>query len=367
MLTLLMHFRTAWSDYFPGTYSNNYNSQLYTGRQTPSDTAVYVSNCLFRSITSGSNGGALSCSSSVQYLLVESSSFFSCKTSGHTGAILFSNTNNGHSVLYKICGNDCCTTSSSNIQFANTLVGSTISYKNYLNYSSTARCVNENSGSYYTLRHHNGKFCCLSVNSSMNKCYCRSGIYCTPSSDSNIVTCSLLYSTFADNIVTQYTCIYFDKTGANYEIESCNILRNTQGSLSSEGTIYTLGTMMIHDSSIIGNNANYIFFQGSSYTITLSNCTVDSTSNNGYLTTQDTVTKSFILALNHMSTQICHAEYDSAGTLTLTSKKQRLYYTCEKFLYQLPQANFISLTSVFIFNFIHPFAFGDSLYTIQRL
>jgi predicted nucleic acid binding AN1-type Zn finger protein len=99
--------------------------------------------------------------------------------------------------------------------------------------------------------------------------------------------------------------------------KSCNILRNTQVS-SSEGTIKSDGNLMIEDSCILGNTATNIFYAYSSYIITLSlsNCTVDKTSNNGYLTTQNTVTKSFILGLNNMSTQNCHSEYDSAGDLT---------------------------------------------------
>jgi uncharacterized protein YgiB involved in biofilm formation len=87
--------------------------------------------------------------------------------------------------------------------------------------------------------------------------------------------------------------------------------------------------MMFKNSCILENNANTIFYQASSYTITVSNCTVDRTSNNGCLTIQNTATKSFIFALNHMSTQNCHSEYDSAVTPTLfiqspSSSKKRI-------------------------------------------
>ena len=53
----------------------------------------------------------------------------------------------------------------------------------------------------------------------------------------------------------------------------------------------------------------------SSSTIILSNCTVNKTTYNRNLVTQNTVTKSFILALNHISTQNCHSRYDYAGYL----------------------------------------------------
>jgi hypothetical protein len=206
----------------------------------------------------------------------------------------------------------------------------------------------------------NGKICLPSVNISSNKCYNRL-LYYTPFCDSSSITCSFSYSAFADNNVNENACIKLWGNGAKYEIKSCNILRNTKVTLGSEGTIFTYGNTNIEDSCILENNATYIFRQASSsYTITLSNCTVDSTSNNGFLTTKNTVTKSFILALNHISTENYHSGYDSAGYLTpiiqspSPSKKQIQCCTCGKFLYQPRLTDFFSLTSVFIFNFIHP-------------
>jgi hypothetical protein len=354
-----MHIRNAWEDYFTGT-PTNYNSTTYGTTRTLSDTNVYVSNCLFRSMTSGSHGGALCCTS-VSYLLVESTSFFTCKTSGgHGGAIYFSNSG-GQCVLQGVCGYDCCSTytSSSYGQFLYTSVNNGASSKNYVNYSSISRSVIENSNSYYTLHLLYGKICCPSVNSSMNKCYRYSGIFCNPLSNSNSFTCSVSYASFTDNTAAHYTCIYFWTGGANYKIESCNILRNIQGGLDTGGTIFTCGNVMIEYSCILENTATYIFRVTSSYTITLSNCTVDSTSNSGYLTIKNTVTKSFILALNHMSTRNCHSGYDSAGYLTpiietpSSSKKQRLCYTCNNSLYQSRLRYLVSLMFVFGFKFIN--------------
>jgi hypothetical protein len=145
-----MHSRTAWNDYFPGTSPTTpLSPKEYTSRETVSDTYVYVSNCLFNGCSSSSDGGALYCSS-VTYLLVESSSFFSCKTSAYNGAIYFTNTNSGECVLYKVCGNNCCSTSTY-YQFADIRVKNTALSKNYINYTSIARFVNENSNSYCTM------------------------------------------------------------------------------------------------------------------------------------------------------------------------------------------------------------------------
>jgi predicted outer membrane repeat protein len=146
MLKFFLHSRNAWNDYFTGTNSPNLNSQTFTLRETPSGTNVYIFNCLFINITSSSQGGALYCTS-VTYFLVESTSFFSCKTSSNGGAIYFSNSG-GQCVLHAVCGYDCCTTNSYSHQFGYTYVNSAASSKNYVNYSSITRCINENSGGY---------------------------------------------------------------------------------------------------------------------------------------------------------------------------------------------------------------------------
>jgi hypothetical protein len=354
-----MHIKTAWNDHFTVTSPTNpYISQTYTQRQTPSDTSLYIFNCLFKSITSSSAGGALYCTSAT-YFLVESTSFFSCKTSNSGGSIYFSNTNGGQSVLYGVCGYDCYSTGSVNYPFAYIQVNSAASSKNYVNYSSIVRCVNEISSTCNMFGLINGKNFCPSVNSSLNKCGYYSVISCWPTSNSNSAACSLTHSSFTNNTATYYNCFWLSSSGSIFEIKSCNILRNTQGSFNTEGIIWTSGNLNIEDSCVLENNAANIFYQSSSsYTITLSNCTVDKTTYNQNLMTQNTVAKSFILALNHMSTENCHSEYDSAGTLTpiiqtpSSSKKQRLCYSYVKLFYQ-PRLCLES-TFIFIFHFIHP-------------
>jgi hypothetical protein len=364
-----LHPVIAWNDYFSVNGPTNFDSKTYSSRQNPSDSYVYFSNCLFISITSTSgHGGALLCKS-VTYFLVESSSFISCKASnGYGGAIYFYNTD-GQSVLYNVCGYDCCSTYSSgpHCQFAYLYVKNAVTGKNYLNYSSITRCVNGISNSHHTLRLYYGKICFPSVNVSMNKCQHYPGIVCDSYSDSNIVTGLFSYSTFTDNNAFGHLCIYLWNS-AKYEMKSCNVLRNIQGNVGSYGTFYTSRNVLIEDSCILENNANTIFYVHSN-TITLSNCTVDKTTVNGGLIIQKTVTKSFIHALNHMSNLICHAEYDSAGTLTPNiqtpspSKKQKLYcYTCENFYQLLQQREIVLVINILIFNFIHLEASFNPLY-----
>jgi predicted outer membrane repeat protein len=359
-----LHIITAWNDYFSVTNPTNYNSTTYTSGKTLSGTSVYVSNCLFISCTSSSQGGAIYCTS-VSYFVVESSSFFSCTTSNQQGGAIYFYYGSGQCVLYEVCGYNCYSTYTTNphYQFARVIVNNAVSSKNYVNYSSIVRCVNVRTDSYCILGHSNGKICCSSVNMSMNKCQYYAGISCWPYSDSNNVICSLTYSSFSDNIANGDKCIWLESGGSKFEIKSCNILRNSQVS-SPYGIIYTNGNLMIEDSCILENTATYIFY-ANSYTITLSNCTVDSTSKYGNVVIQNTVTKSFILGLNHMSTQNCHSKYDSAGTLIpiiqtpSPSKKQICLFSCPRLLSQSRVRDFFSLLFAFHFNFIHS---GTSYY-----
>jgi hypothetical protein len=350
MLTSIIHTRAGWNDYFTGSPTPIQSTESGT-RLTPLNANVQVLNCLFRSITSTDHGGALCCTS-VKCLLVESSSFFSCKTSStYGGAIYFFNANSGQSVLHAVCGYDCRGSDNdySDGQFSRVDVCDTASSMCYFNYSSISRCMNGYSNAGYTVCHQKGKIYCPSVNISMNKCYRSSGIYYGPFVDSNYTTCLLTYSTFADNIGIEFICIWLIRPDAKYEIKSCNILRNSHVS-STHGIIQANGNTFISDSCILENIGTYIFHVSSSYTITLTNCTVDKTTRTGSLKFQNPPTKSFILALNHMSTRNCHSEYDSAGTLTpniqfpSSSKKQKLYCLCEKYFHQSrPLRNYVSL------------------------
>jgi hypothetical protein len=353
--------RTAWSDFFPDSPATNLKSQRCTSRQSYYSTSVYVLNCLFISCNSGSEGGALYCSSA--NLLVESSYFSSCITSYWIGGAI--RVSGGQCVLHEVCGYNCYSTYTSDSvgQFACIDVTNADSNKNYINYSSIVCCVNQRSDSCDTVRLGGGKVCCPSVNMSMNKCGRYSCIFTYPFIDSSSFTCSFSYSSFTDNNILDFTCICFYRGGAKYEMKSCNVIRNVQSS-SSNGIIYTYGILNIKDSCILENTATYIFYSySSSYPITLTNCTVDKTTNNGYLTTQSTVTKSFILGLNHISTQNCHSEFDSAGLLTAISHvsnptKIIFYHTCKNNCQGRISA-FFSIIWMLLFTFIHPNPFGE--------
>jgi hypothetical protein len=358
MSMFLFNIKTAWNDYFPGiSPSQTYVSTFYSTKISPSSSNVYVSNSLFSRCISTSNGGAIS-STTVKYLLIESTSFFSCSTNNQDGGAIYI-TSNSEIILYKVCGYDCCSTHTSDGdgQFAYMYTSNTASDKISFNYSSITRCVGWESASWWTLYLRDGKICLPSINVSMNKCHYTSGIRCIPYLDSNSVTFSLTYSSIADNIATVYYCIYSSTTGSIHEIKYCNILRNTQGTLSSGGTISSNGNLTISESCILENKADYVFNQeSSSYTITVSSCTVDSIGHTRGFILTNTITKSFVLALNHMSTQNCNALYDSVGSLTIILPQQdkTIYYcTCRIIHYHARISDFFTFICLFMFTFIH--------------
>jgi hypothetical protein len=341
----------AWSDYFSGSPEKTFFQAKYTSTQTPSQSSVYVLNCLFNQITSASSGGALSCTSA-SYFFIESSSFFSCQTSsGNGGAIYLYNSNCYQCVLFKVCGTDCYT-SSGNSQFAHTYINNAASSKNCVNYSSIAHCVSQSWG---MLRFINGKIYCPSFNISMNAIPYHSAFDTSPLSDSSSIGCSLTYSTIANNTASGHVCCAL-YSGTKYEIKCCNIIRNSQYT-TNHGTFYVSAILTIKDSCILENIASIIFAGPS--TTTLINCTVDKTTNNGGLTIQNTITKSFIHGLNHMSTQNCHAEYDAAGYLTaapFVPSNKKVYHTCEKDQSRI--GDLFSLIYIFMITFIHTNASG---------
>jgi hypothetical protein len=351
--------KSSWDEYFSGNPQTKFSSVQYNSRQNPKVSSVYVLNCLFNNINSESNGGALYCNSATSFL-VESSSFFSCKTSSNTGGAIYFTNSNSEYVFHGVCGYNCYSGAAS-YQFAYIVGNNIASSKNYFNYSSISRCVNENSNSYHIICINGGDICCPSVNISMNKCQRYSGITCYPYTDSNYVTCSISFLSFADNIATEDICVLLNRGGAKYEMKYCNILRNTQET-SIHGVIYSNGYTLIECSCILENTATYTFYvSSSSYSITLSNCTVDKTLNNQKLITQNTVTKSFVLGLGHLTTRNCFAEYDSAGTLTAfpiisrtTKKDFCICYTCKRNHILARIGDFFTLDWLFIVTFIHP-------------
>ena len=140
----------AWTDFYDGTVSPNCEKTEIKFRVELSSSNAYICDCLFTNITSTSSGGAFY-SISTTKLLIETTTFASCKTSAQNGgAVYFVNTNYGQSAINRVCAFDCCSTyssGSSNGQFLYVSVKDALEYKNSVNYSSVGNCVNLNSDS----------------------------------------------------------------------------------------------------------------------------------------------------------------------------------------------------------------------------
>jgi hypothetical protein len=259
-------------DYVPKVYVENRNSRI-----SPTENNVCVHNSVFHDCVSSSNGGAIYCGSSVYKLLVEQSSFLSCQSSGTSGGgICFDSTTEGQCVLSKICGFKCVLTSSSssNIlegQLAYIKTKSDITYKSHVNDSTSTQSSKVSSKCYNAFCHYYGNILHPNVNISNNECYSNAAVYFSPTSSS---TCRISYSTVINNTANGSDgCISLSSSNIYYYIDSCNILNNTQ-TTNNNGIIHSTSNIHIKDSCILGNNkGNRVF--STSYTMTISNCTID--------------------------------------------------------------------------------------------
>jgi hypothetical protein len=317
--------KRTFSDVFGQSYSpKEYKGPQYTQTITTNENYVYVHDCVFSYCSSSSNGGALNCGSSVYKLLVEQTTFISCSTSSSSGGgIYFYSTTNGECVLNKICAFNCSSTG--NGQFTYIYTKNDVSYKNYVNDTSTTYSVKKSGSAQTALAHYYGIILCPSVNISHHECYRYPALISCPTLSSISDTSIISYCSIVNNTANGgHGCISLETSSSTHCVESCNIIKNKQTVYSSyEITLWTNTNILIKDSCILGNNEGYgVFYaSGSSAKITLSNCTIDDdiiskTRYSGSVTFTKTIERSFIHALSHISTQKCDSYFDSYGTLT---------------------------------------------------
>jgi len=305
---------------FEDVYESDYIPQEYTGHEytqridASGNESVYIHDCVFRDISSYSNGGALYCSNNVQRLLVEQSSFISCITSYTYGGGICSYS--GQCVLSRICAFNCCSTYNgySYGQFA--YINSTI--QNNVNDSSITHTLKRGKYPWCTLRLDYGNILCPSINLTNNECYWYPALCCYRTS-------SISYSSIVNNTANPgYGCIYL--LSSSHCIDTCNILNNNQGSSSSSGTIETYANLFIKDSCILGNNKR-VFYASSSINITISNCTIDddifiNTRYRGSVTVNKTIERTFNIVLSH----IAYCNFTVKKIVHSENTKNQYYY-----------------------------------------
>jgi hypothetical protein len=270
-------------------------------------------------------------------VLIEETSFIYCTpSSGDGGALYLSIT--GESIITKVCGSRCRATSNYGL-FSYIYVTNSYDKRNSFLHSSVCNSV-ENSHS-YTTYHNYGKVLFESSNISNNQCYYTTGIYSDyqSTSNSNEIGFDVKYSSFTNNKAINSVCIEVHNSGSICikQIQSSNLINNTQTSLTSFGLILTIGKLLIKDSAILGNTAKYQLYEYSGpHRSIISNCTIDFTTSNvtSGVTITNSPSTSFINKISGFSTGECKSSYDSFGGLIVTSeqtKTKRLKITCDQY------------------------------------
>jgi hypothetical protein len=322
--------------YGTGLNPTNYIRNEYAGtRLTPNANNVYVYDCFFHDISYSSSGGAINCGSSVYKLLIEQSSFISCKTSsGNGGGVYFQNTANAESVLSKICAFGCSCGNSGT--FAYIYLGSNVNYKNHVNDSTITRSLKEGKSQWDTIYFYTDTILVPSDNFTNNELYCSSAFCCHSSRSTTSETCWITYCSVVNNTANGgYICIRLYSSSSTHRLDTCNIISNKQ-TTTTQGTIYAYTNILFKDSCILGNDEGktFFYFYSSSYKITVSNCTIDNTryTGGGSVILTQTIKRSFIHALSHIVTRSCDSYFDSYGTLTakpiVPSRSSRFYMSC---------------------------------------
>ena len=224
-------FLHDWKDFYSDKEPSNvntYKNQKFTNIEDEStnpqrislETDLYVVNCYFYSIIYSGNGAAIPVSGNFSFL-VEFSTFVECAVTGtnsRAGGLYILDAN---FAMNHVCALECNSSHESSF----TRVTNPGRIINSIHYSSIANCVSKD---YYTMRHRYGFIDIESVNLSHNTAISYSAIACYPSltkCNNNIGT-SIRYSSFSDNIASNYKCIYMASYAS--QIESTNIINNHQ-------------------------------------------------------------------------------------------------------------------------------------------
>jgi hypothetical protein len=324
--------KSVWSDFFFGSPTHEHKGLL--SRISLSSGGAYVHDSLFQNLGGSSPGGAIYCESVTVNVLIEETSFIYCTTASGSGGALFLSIT-GESIITKVCGSRCRATSS-NIMFSYVSVTNSFDKRNSFLHSSVCNTV-ENT--YHHTTHHNyGKVLFESTNISNNQCVYTTGIRSTyqTTSNSNEIGINVKYSSLTNNNATDSVCIEVRSLGSTCikQLQSSNLINNTQTSLTSNGVIFTVGKFVIKDSTILGNTAKYQVYEHSGqYGSTISYCTIDFTTSSvtSGVTITNSPSTSFINKISGFSTGECKSSYDSFGGLIVTpdpTRTRRLKITC---------------------------------------
>jgi len=207
--------------------------------------SIDISHCFFsRSLTFSGNGGVVYISGGSYSLSFNNSMFYNCVCSQNGGAIHFSSSN---SFLRMICAKKCSCGSSYSYHFAY-LGSSHFTQVDYLSVSNNYHPISGNLPICIEL----GNQSIDHTNCSMNNARQCSGI-----GTYYPLSQTISYSTFSNNNVTQYSCIFIYSETGILTMSYVNIVHNNSPTF---GIIYANGAgsrKMMH--CIFHNNQNYLF------------------------------------------------------------------------------------------------------------
>ena len=150
-----LFFLSAWKDFYTDGSSANKNFEIkINDRNNLSNYEnAYVHDCTSFNISGSGSGGVIYYSKDSK-LLVEFSSFNTCSSSSHGGAIYFGSS--GQCVLSSVCGVKCNTDNSQWGQFCYNVVSLGDSFKNHIIDSSVT--LTKQINALFTLYHYYGNF-----------------------------------------------------------------------------------------------------------------------------------------------------------------------------------------------------------------
>jgi len=274
------------------------NSRIVTA-----PTNFYISNCIYKSLTSSTDGGAISLTLSECRMLIEGS-FFDTIIAPKAGAITFTCTGTGGSVLDKVCSHKVVVSSGQYYQFGYFSVSSSQKI-NRAFYLSITQSRISSATLYESVRFNQGNQVCDYMNSSYNHLSYGSGaVFNYP------VNSSSSYCTFSNNQDNGYRCIYFYQGSGTCYMQYSNVVSNNQGSatLSNVFRNYQVTSYVSH--CVLYQNIAKCMFDIESGKMYVSNCYSD---NYLYYANQPIFLNKFgpsnTFIINHLNSYLCYAPY----------------------------------------------------------
>lgn len=273
----------SWSDFYEGQYTKYSQTTSFSSTKTSN---FYFSLCIFCSLSAPCGGSiCITSSSDANKVLIESSSFVLCTSTGNSNGAAIYIGMKGQIVTYKACGYMCYSQYNKQHIFGQMIysevsVGS--NFKNYFLFNSAVRCGSsygssnsvldseQRHGSVYII---NGIQEVKNVNSSHNTCRHSAGFYISGSSSEKHVNV-MKFSTIFDNT---NECISMGfQSGRKYDMVSCNVVGN-RCTDSLFNFFHVNGVLNINSCILINNvyATSKLFTESLTHDVTISNSYID--------------------------------------------------------------------------------------------